>query len=89
MCFVGFSIRIERAAVAESVVLLSQYRAVQLSERGFTLFTNSEGRSHMINTWQYADARIWAGPEFVPKLGMLGFLEVYMQVKSQRQVRRK
>ena len=54
-----------------------------------TLFTDSEGRSHMINMWQYADARIWAGPELVPKLGMLGFLEVYMQVKSQRQVRRK
>jgi len=67
-------------------------RAYALQPRaltGFTLFTDSEGRSHMINTWQYADARIRAGPELVPKLGMPGFVEVYMQVKSQRQVRRK
>ena len=32
MCFVGFSIQIERAAVAESVALFTHCRAVQLSE---------------------------------------------------------
>ena len=32
MCFVGISIQIERAAVAESVALFTHCRAVQLSE---------------------------------------------------------
>ena len=32
MCFVGFSIQIEGAAVAESVALFTHCRAVQLSE---------------------------------------------------------
>ena len=33
MCFVGFLIQIERAAVAESVALFTHCQAVQLSER--------------------------------------------------------
>ena len=32
MCFVGFSIQIEGAAVAESVALFTHYQAAQLSE---------------------------------------------------------
>ena len=31
MCFVGFSIQIERAAVAESVAFFTHCRAIQLS----------------------------------------------------------
>ena len=66
----------------------------------FTLFTNSEGRSHMINTWQYADAHtLRAGLVYSGNAKAMhannsgfGFVEVYMQaktIKSQRQCRRK
>ena len=48
MCFVGFSIQIEGAAVAESVVLFTHYQAAQLSElllKHGTVTSSSSGAS--------------------------------------------
>ena len=76
MCFVGFSIQIDRAAVAESVALFTHCRAIQLSEccqpnRTHARIKNCKFLARTSQNHFFSQlTRIMYGCEYIARLGV-------------------